>query len=154
MKKTRKGDVGSNNAYLLHRDKRLATTTPVTRVSQLKGLWNRVFAVYRMLVVQVVDRKGTLVSFRIVPIPPVTDGSRVDDRVFTVDLDDGDVAWGDLPSTAQLVDPTSNATIAYLGLTEEWINRSVPGFLYTGGAGARMALALAMPPKIPGDCSL
>lgn len=126
-----------SNVFIQHRDKKKSTTQPVARISQLKGLWNRIFSVYRMVVVQVTARKGSKLTFRILPVGE-EQGATNTLESHTVDLDDGDVAWGDLPSTAQLVDPKSTKTIAYLGLSEDWLDLHEPGHRKVAARGTKI----------------
>jgi hypothetical protein len=128
----------------MYRDKSKATTEPVAAVADLKGLWDREFGVYRPVVAKVTGRKGSMISFEIIIDP---DGS-TDGATYTVDLDDGGNVWGDLPSTAQLVDPTSEEQIGYLLLNQNWIYENV-----TSGRVAPLD-GPGDPPKIPKNYSL
>lgn len=110
--------------FRLQRNKARATLAPVARPGDLKGIWDREFGVYRVRIVEVLGRKGSLVTFRLVGNPAGYNA----EGPFTVDLDDGHVVWGDLPSTAQLVDPASRKRIGYLLLSENWLRENVgPG---------------------------
>jgi len=145
VKKTRKGEQHSK-VYQCQRDKKKATTVPVASVDELKGIWCRIFDCYTMQVVQVTARKGSRVSFRLVEIDE--EAPKQDEKTYSVDLDDGEMAWGDLPSTAQLVDPRSTKTIAYLGLTEAWFKKNLPKHR------ERVVKLMMRGPKLPPDCSL
>lgn len=137
----------TKNIFKLHRKKSEATTRPVKSVSQLKGVWAREFAVYRVVVVEVRARKGSVLHFDIIDDPsaprtakkgkPKSRGGQ-----YKVDLDDGFVVWSDLPSTAQLVDPKSDARIGYLCLTENWLFENLPDNM-------TFAATVAGGPKIP-----
>lgn len=135
---------GTKRVFAMYRDKSKATTEPVASVSELKGLWDREFGVYRPVVAKVTARKGSLLTFDIVIDP---DGSS-DGGGYTVDLDDGGTVWGDLPSTAQLVDPESDSPLGYLLLNQNWIYENVEQGRVAPLDGP------GDPPKIPKNYSL
>lgn len=97
-------------------DKKNSTTTAVSSIDELKGLWDRQWSVYLPLVVQVTSRVGSLLSFKIVLAPNGTPGT----TEYVVDLDDGRNVWGDLPSTAQLATPGRD-DIGYLLVNQNWL---------------------------------
>lgn len=142
------------SVFKMYRDKAKATTKPVKSVDDLKGLWDRTFGTYRVVVVEVYDRKGSLLDFDIVLDPATakrkTKGGGRQRRAaapYTIDLDDGANVWGDLPSTAQLVDPNSDERIAYLCINENWLYENLPDTTVMGGGGGAG-------PKIPSIVSL
>jgi hypothetical protein len=131
--------------FRLVANKAKATTEPVASVDDLKGLWDRQWSVYRPLVVKVVARKGSLLSFQIVVDPSGATSA----KVHKVDLDDGANVWGDLPSTAQLVEPGTAKDLGYLLVNQNWL------FENDDGDGARLlGGATGDPPKIPRIFSL
>jgi len=135
--------------FSMHRDKTLATTTPVDSVDNLQGIWDRDFGVYRVVVVQVYELKGSLLSFDILlnPLAATVKGRKRAKRTwrasaaqYSVDLDDGLSVWGDLPSTAQLY-VSGGPRIAYLCLNENWLWEHLPEGAFVGGS--------SVGPKIP-----
>jgi hypothetical protein len=136
------------DVFAWQQDKRKATVKPVARVADLKGLWQREYAVYRACIVQVTGRKGAKLTFRFVN----TDGT-VQEKTFSVDLDDGGSVQSDLPSTAPLVTPGSRNTIGYLFLTEAWIATNVrasgPPSTQRRAAVAAPTAEMVMGPKNP-----
>lgn len=138
-----------NTIFSMHRDLNDATTTPVTDVAQLQGLWDREVGVYRMCVVRVTARQGSLISFQIVigAAPSMLPQGTANGAAYTVDLNDGRNVWSELPSTAQLVVLPTTENIGYLGLNEDWLLENVgdSGGLRGGGDGV---------PKFPKNLSL
>ena len=135
---------------------------PVARPGDLTGIWDREFGVYRVRIVEVLGRKGAQLTFALVGNPKGYN----DAGPFSVDLDDGRTVWGDLPSTAQLVEPGSKKRIGYLLLNENWLRENV-GVAGKEGAQAKttvLALTTATAsagvdtggdgPKIPASESL
>jgi hypothetical protein len=111
----------------------------VASVGELVGLWDRQWGVYVPLVVKVLGRKGSSLTFQIVIDPE----GATSPTSHTVDLDDGGSVWGDLPSTAQLVEPGAAENLGYLLVNQNWLfeNTDGEGGVLTGGPGG--------PPKIP-----
>lgn len=148
--------MASKSVFRMFRDKAKATTKPVKSVDDLKGLWDREFGVYRVVVVEVLDRDGSMLDFDIVIDPSAkrsTKGGGKQRRAaapYRIDLDDGANVWGDLPSTAQLVDPGSDERIAYLCLNENWLFENLPDGLVLAARGGPPKI----PPKIPRTQSL
>jgi hypothetical protein len=159
------GDGGNPGGLLtLTRDKAKATTKPVSRLSQLKGVWDREFGVYRVLIVEVLARRRSSLTFRFFGNAPRWNPP----GEYTVNLDDGHVVWGDLPSTAQLVDLESSprVRIGYLLLAENWLRENlhveVPAVVEPPSVRAPAAAVVSRngnapggdPPKVPWSCSL
>ena len=125
-----------------------ATTKPVASVDDFEGLWDRQWGVYTPLVVQVIKRKKDELTFKIVLDPTGATGK----KQYTVDLDDGTNVWGDLPSTAQLVDleTDEDANLGYLLLNQYWLFENVDAselkVVFGGGSGGT--------PKVPKSLSL
>lgn len=107
--------------FKLQRNKAKASVAPVARPGDLKGIWSREFGVYRVRIVEVLGRKGSVLTFRLVGNPKGYNA----DGPFSVDLDDGRTVWGDLPSTAQLVEAGAKKRIGYLALNENWLRENV-----------------------------
>jgi hypothetical protein len=97
-------------------DKKNATTTAVSSIDELKGLWDRQWGVYLPLVVKVTKRVGSVLTFRIVLAPNGTPGT----TEYDVDLDEGRNVWSDLPSTAQFAKPGGD-DIGYLLVNQNWL---------------------------------
>lgn len=131
--------------FKLVADKKKATTKPVAKVDQLKGLWDRQWSVYRPLVVKVTARKGSLLTFQIVIDPSGATGT----EAHTLNLDDGANVWSDLPSTAQLVEPGSGDDLGYLLVNQNWLFENAEPSTTRALLGAT-----ADPPKIPKSYSL
>jgi|GEM_PF-6046385 hypothetical protein len=118
------------------RDKRVATTQPVQDVTELRGFWDRLFDPegYRELVVEVIGRQNNELFFFVLD----SEGARErhnGGNEFSINLDDGSLAWSSLPSTAQWVDPESSQRIGYLFVTEVWIKENLGAArLKSGGA--------------------
>jgi len=144
-------------ALTFQRDKAKASVKPVTSPGLLKGIWDREFGVYRVLIVEVLARRGPRLTFRLQGNAPRWNAP----GRYSVDLDDGHVVWGDLPSTAQLVNlrKTPRARFGYLLLNENWIREHLqvevprgPGFVPAPGLPAVVAADAAPggdPPKVP-----
>jgi hypothetical protein len=150
----------ARGALSLTRDKAKASTKPVARVSQLKGIWDREFGVYRALIVEVLGRKGSRLTFRLIENALGWNSP----KELTVNLDDGHIVWGDLPSTAQLVDLETRprVKIGYLLLNENWLRENL-GLDRQPEVRTTMAMAAhnggvggpgSDPPKIPSSGSL
>lgn len=113
--------------------RRKAVTVPVSAPGKVWPFWDRAFeGMYRAYAVRVVGRKGDLVRFTI------WNGQKelsLKGKPFTVDLTDGTIVWGDLPSTAQLVKPGSDKPWGLLFLTDAWVrpNAGRPVIIYTNG---------------------
>ncbi len=147
-KKKSSSEKTPKQVFRLVADKKNATTTAVSSVDQLKGLWDRQWSVYTPLAVQVTGRDGDELTFKIVLDPNGNTGT----SEHTIDLDDGTSVWSDLPSTAQLVDlkkdPRNN--IGYLLLNQYWLFENVDDVelkkIFGGGSGGT--------PKVPKSLSL
>jgi hypothetical protein len=150
-------------AFKLQRSKAKATIAPVARPGDLRGIWDREFGVYRVRIVEVLGRTGSRLTFALVGNPKgYNEGGP-----FTLDLDDGHLVWGDLPSTAQLVDPASRKRIGYLLLNENWLRENVgvrepPApeaaravtLAATSGTGGTEATGMGDGPKVPATLGL
>lgn len=112
-----------------------ANTTSKKRPQDVKAYWDRDFAPdgYHGKIVKVHGRRGSVLTFSL-----VLDG-KVSKRRLTVDLDDGEFVWSDLPSTA----PTATRAAAF-GLL----------FLSRAYFTAKKELVALGPPKIPAILSL
>ena len=115
--------VGPRQIFRLVANKNKATTAPVASVGELAGLWDRQWGVYVPLVVKVLARDGSNLTFEIV-IDPEGGTSPTE---HTVDLDDGGSVWGDLPSTAQLVEPGDTEDLGYLLVNQNWLFENTDG---------------------------
>jgi hypothetical protein len=103
-------------------DKRRASVAPEPKVQALKGLWDREFGVYHAKVVQVTARRGARLSFRFV----LDTAGALGKKQHTVSLDDGEMVWADLPSTAQLWKQGSSKRVGYLLLSPRWLAEHAP----------------------------
>lgn len=100
-------------------DKRKANLEPAANPQELTALWDRDFSVYRACIVKVLARKGSMISFALVNTKSGVEVT-MHGKPFTVDLDDGTMVWGDLPSTAQLVKPGAKKAFGFLLLSEKY----------------------------------
>lgn len=121
-----------------------ATTTPVSSYTQLDGFWNLLRNTYRVVIVEVTSRSGTVIEFFI--LDP-DDGQPFDDgggpATFQVDLDEGTDTYPYFPSTAQLIDPQVTDVIGYLLLSEEYLDQALGQDVPNYASG-----------KLPPGCSL
>lgn len=116
-------------------DKSQATVQPVRKDTELLEPWDRDIDLkdgYRGLTVQVIKRENNVITFTI-----LNEGVGGE---HTINLDDGVVVWGSLPSTAQRVDCESSQRIGYLFVT--------PGWMVDNG------VVVTEPPKWPRNTSL
>jgi hypothetical protein len=102
--------------------RRKAVTEPVTSPDQALPYWDRTFDVYRLYVVRVVARKGSVLRFVVWNRATEQEMSDPDGKPFSVDLDDGEMAWSELPSTAQRVEVKKGKKKVWgtLFLTDAW----------------------------------
>ncbi len=112
-----------------------ANTTAKKRAQDVKVYWDRDFASdgYFGKVVKVLGRRGSLLAFSL-----VLDGA-VSKRKLTVDLDDGEYVWAELPSTAPRA--TKGAPFGLLFLSKAFFK-------------AKKVVVAGGPPKIPKPLSL
>jgi len=112
-----------------------ANSSPKRRPQDVKDYWDRAFSSdgYLGAIVKVHGRRGRVVTFSMVV------AGEVEKRKLTVDLDDGDYVWSDLPSTAQAA--TRALPYGLLFLTKDYFT-------------AKKVPAPYDPPKIPRGASL
>lgn len=112
-----------------------ANTTAKKRAGDVKVYWDRGFASdgYFGKVVKVLGRRGSVLAFSL-----VLDGE-VSKRKLSVDLDDGESVWAELPSTAP--GATRSAPFGLLFLSKAFFT-------------AKKLSVAADPPKIPRQFSL
>ncbi len=113
-------------------NKRDSSTQPVAEPDELLAYWDRAFAAggYFRMIVRVTGREDNTLRFKIIQGPEEKTGRG--GAPFSVNLDDGEEAWGSLPSTAQLVDPESSQRVGYLFVTKKWLGRQ-QGVVLAGG---------------------
>jgi len=111
-----------------------ANCSPKRTAQAVKDYWDRGFASdgYLGAIVKVLGRRGRVLAFSV-----VVDGV-VEKRRLTVDLDDGDMVWSDLPSTAQ--EATRKVPFGLLFLSRDYVKAK--------------KVSLSDPPKIPRQASL
>jgi hypothetical protein len=100
-------------------DKKEATVHPVRLETELLDPWDREIDLengYRGLSVAVIEREDNVITFTI--LNESVGGE------YSINLDDGLVVWGSLPSTAQRVDVESSQRIGYLFVTPDWMTNN------------------------------
>lgn len=102
------------------RNKAKAVVKPVRSPEQALKFWSRVVGNYNPMVVRVVDRGGSQLFFNIWDVETQKEFDNGGEP-FVVDLTDGEMVWGSLPSTAQLVTPGQGTDFGLLLLTERWL---------------------------------
>lgn len=102
------------------RNKAKAMVKPVRSPEQALKYWSRVVGSYNPMVVRVVGRRGSQVYFNIWDVETRKEFDN-DGEPFVADLTDGEMVWGSLPSTAQLVTPGEGTDFGLLLLTERWL---------------------------------
>lgn len=102
---------------------RKAVTEPVDSPTKVWPYWDCTLTVYRAYVVKVLARKGDLLSFAVWDGQSVL--TRAKGKAYSVDLTDGAVAWGDLPSTAQRARPDGKKVWGLLFLSDHWAERNL-----------------------------
>lgn len=123
------------------RNKDKAVIKPVREPSEALAYWVRTVGQYNPFVVRVLDRGGSQLYFN---IWDVQDQKEFDNggSPFVVDLTDGEMCWGSLPSTAQLVDPGKGTDFGLLFLTENWL--TLNGVSVTAGGGGKWPATLSL----------
>ena len=134
-------------------DKRNTTTEPVADTSQLLPYWNRTCLKigYHGLIVEVTARSENTITFKVLGVaPPPDPGAKPrakpkakSETEYSINLDDGTLAWGSLPSTAQRVDVESSQRVGYLFVSQAWLDE------HPQACGPK-----AEPPKWPRNFSL
>ncbi|MEW6435368.1 MAG: hypothetical protein AB1730_28060 [Myxococcota bacterium] len=102
------------------RNKSKAVVKPVRSPEKALKYWSREVGNYNPMVVRVVGRRGSQVYFNIWDVETQKEFDN-DGEPFVADLTDGEMAWGSLPSTAQLVTPGQGTDFGLLLLTEAWL---------------------------------
>ncbi|MEW5743534.1 MAG: hypothetical protein AB1938_31775 [Myxococcota bacterium] len=123
------------------RNKAKAVVRPVRQPNEALAYWERVVGNYNPFVVRVLDRSGSTLYFNIWDVVEKKEFDH-DGQPFTADLSDGEMVWGSLPSTAQLVTPGQGADFGLLLLTEAWLITN--GVSVSSGGGGKWPRNLSL----------